>query len=74
MRSDAAAAGGQARVVIGYQRGRERAKSETENEEDGEEAPHLEIMLHEGVPAWVAYANWCGRSGIIDALRIHECL
>jgi len=43
------AACGQARIIIGCAVGRERTKAEEENKEDGEEAPHLETMLHEGV-------------------------
>lgn len=47
MRSVAAAAGGQARVVVGCERGRKRPQPEKQNEEDGESAPHLQLMVHE---------------------------
>jgi hypothetical protein len=47
MRSKAAAAGGQARVFAGSERGRKGAEREEENQEDGERAPHLDLMVHE---------------------------
>lgn len=47
MRSIAAAAGGQAQVVVGCERGRERPQPEEKHEEDGERAPHLGFMVHE---------------------------
>lgn len=63
MGSVAAAAGRQARIVIGMESGRERPQAEKQNEQDGERAPHLEFMLHEG---WIASA-WR-----LSALRYHR--
>ena len=49
MRSIAAAARRQARVVAGCEGGSERPQPEEQNEEDGESAPHLEFMVHEAL-------------------------
>ena len=74
VRAVTTAASGQTRVIVGCASGRERAKAEEENEEDGEEAPHLQTMLHEGVPVRIGNDIGCGASGIIDAMRNFECL
>jgi hypothetical protein len=43
-----AAAGREARVVFaGWQHSRKRPQPEEHNQEDGNPAPHLELMLHE---------------------------
>ena len=47
VRSMAAAAGRQARIVAGIESGRKRPQPEEQNEEDGERAPHLGSILHE---------------------------
>jgi hypothetical protein len=48
MRSVAAAAGRQARVVVaGWKGCRKRPKPEEQNQEYGGQAPHLEFILHE---------------------------
>jgi hypothetical protein len=43
----AAAAGGQRCVVAAIDEDRERSKTEEENEQNGECAPHLAFILHE---------------------------
>jgi hypothetical protein len=43
----AAAAGGQRCVVAAIDEDRERSKTEEENEQNGERAPHLAFILHE---------------------------
>jgi hypothetical protein len=45
--SVAAAAGGQARFVAGAENRVERAQGEEQNQQEGEAAPHLFLMLHE---------------------------
>ena len=68
MRAVGSAAGGQTRVVRCSERGRERAKSEEEREQDGEHAPHLSPMLHE---ALTADESGSGRD---EALRYHRVI
>ena len=43
----AAAAGGQASVLLSFQRGRNRAEAKEENEKDGKSTPHLGIIVHD---------------------------
>lgn len=74
VRAVTTAASRQTRVVVGCASGRERAKAEEENEEDGEEAPHLQTMLHEVVPVRIGNDIGCGASGIIDAMRNSDCI
>jgi hypothetical protein len=52
MRSVAAAAGGQARVLTGFERGRKRAQAEDEYQKDGKRAPHLKLILQQN-ERWV---------------------
>jgi hypothetical protein len=40
-----AAAGRQARLIIAWQRCRQRAEAKKQNQEKGKTAPHLELML-----------------------------
>jgi hypothetical protein len=48
VRTVTAAAGREARVVFtGRQHGRKRPQPEKQNQEYGNPAPHLELMLHE---------------------------
>jgi len=47
MRSVTAAARGQARVFAGSERSRKRAEAKGENQQNGERAPHLGLMVHE---------------------------
>jgi hypothetical protein len=47
VRSLTAAAGRQACIFAGSKRGREGAKREEKNQQDGERAPHLGSMVHE---------------------------
>lgn len=43
----AAAAGGQARILAGFERGRERTDAEQQDQQDGKRAPHLELIVHQ---------------------------
>jgi hypothetical protein len=57
----------QMRIVIAVWKGsRERRQPEEQNQEDGEPAPHLGLILHE---KWNLRRNGAYRSGIIGALR-----
>jgi hypothetical protein len=47
VRTVAAAAGRQARIFAGSERGRKRAEAEEENQQNGKRAPHLGLMVHE---------------------------
>jgi homoserine dehydrogenase len=47
VRTVAAAAGGQARVFTGSERGPEWAKAEEQNQQNGKRAPHLALMVRE---------------------------
>jgi hypothetical protein len=47
VRAEAAAACGQARVFLGSEGSRKRAKAEEQNQQNGKRAPHLELMVQE---------------------------
>jgi hypothetical protein len=51
MCSGAAAAGGQARVIVSQGRGK-RAEQEDEKEQNGSATPHMGLSVHEYVAMW----------------------
>jgi hypothetical protein len=71
MRAEAAAAGGQARVLACSDNGSQRAKPEDQTEEDGYGTPHVQMMLHE-LRFHQSTLEDGHLSGIIDASHLRE--
>jgi hypothetical protein len=66
VRAMAAAAGREARIVVGTEKSREGSQSKRKGEEDGKRTPHASLMLHE----CKREAENVGDTG----LRYHRCI
>jgi hypothetical protein len=60
VRTVTAAAGRQARVVVGWEGFRKRSQTKEQNEQDRKQTPHLDFMLHEGALGCFSQGLLCG--------------